>query len=658
MWDSTVTDTGPVYPDNISPGPKLGFLGALESAYNQQVRNASINGLAYSFMRADEEEEQRAKKNGKEYRAFYKRENTPNAERTIPGITDPLQPTLNSYYKIARTIVDKEDNDALADFAAHDAKTIEENSKGGYQVRTLSDIYGDVKKKAEETERRSNLAWTIPGYAGGIIGGLAGSLDPRTDPLNFATLPVGGVGKSVATRIATQAGGQGAIETLNQITGVQENRRLLGLDYGVGNAALSIAGATAGGALVQGGAETIVAGVRRFRTGKWFVDTPKDRAPPAPVEPPVEAPAAPPPRAAADVPPPGPERSPLWDSIIGRPRAEADLTAVHNQLSDWGGKRPFELDAPSTDTRIPGAEPSLDFKWGIKPGPENLDSIARRIDPELFTAYDKYAADKQAAREEIVRLGAERNSKAGEAVASVQDQIDELRAKTDGATRRLAKKYEARIKELEMQRDQFLAVETRGDTPEMAAKRQELMEADFAMRDLKPAVNRAYASAQNKWAVYDEQRAAIDAMIREGAPGIGDNHTVKLADEPPADAYRANDPVPERAMVQQRPGEPISEAIARHVEAVQKIADDTLDEFAKFARVANKEVAEGAERETHITLNVNGKEVKLALDEGKIIIPTDDGGTRSITPRELLKEVDNDNHMMEAISSCSISATS
>lgn len=652
MWDSTVTDTGPVNPDSVSPGPKLGFLGALESAYNEQVRNSSINGLAYSFMRADEAEEQKARKNGRDYTAFYKRKEQEQDPES--GIVTG-SPSSN-YFRVARTIVDREDNPVLGDFAAHDAKTMEDNAKGGHQVKTLSEIYDGVKKQAEETERRSNLSWTIPGYAGGIIGGLAGSLDPRTDPLNTATLAVGGFGKTVLGRIATQAGGQGAIEAVNQLTGVQENRRMLGLDYGISNAAIQVGGAIAGGALLQGGAEAVVAGVRRFKTGKWFVDTPKDKAPPAPAEPPVEAQAAPPRVETAA--PPGPERSPLWDSPLGRPRAEADLAAVHAQLSDWGGKRPWELDAPTAETRIPGAEPSTNYKWDITPGPESLDSIARRIDPETFAVYDKYAADKNATRAEITALGVDRNSKASEAVASVQDQIDALRQKTDGANRKNTKKYEARIAELEKQRDQFLAIETRNDTPEMAAKRQELMEADYQMRDLKAPVNRAYAAAQNKWTVYEEQRVAIDKMIKEGAPGIGEAPTVKLTDEPPALAYRANDPIPGRVVIEPKPSESVSEAIARYADAVQKIADDTLDEFSKFARIATKEVADGAEKETHIILNVNGKEVKLALDEGKIIIPGDDGGTRSLTPRELLKEVDNDNHMLEAVSSCSISATS
>jgi hypothetical protein len=658
MWDSNVNDTGPVYGDNVSPGPKLGFLGALESAYNDQVRNASINGLAYSFMRADEEEEQRAKKNGKEYSAFYKRESTPHGERTIPGITDPLQPTLNAYYKMARTIVDNEDNDTLGDFAMHDAKTIEQNTQGGHQIRTLSEIYEGVKKQAKQTEQQANLDWTIPGYAGGLIGAVAGSLDPRTDPLNTATLAVGGFGKSAALRIASQAGGQAITEGINQLTGVQENRRLLGLDYGVSDAAMRIGGAAAGGALVQGGAEVLTAGVRRAVTGKWFADTPMDRAPPAPAEPAVEPIAAPPRAAPATGEVPGPSRSPLWDSPIGRPRAEADLTVVHAELSSWGGKRPWEIGAPTAETRIPGAEPKNDFHWDVAPGPETLDSIARRVDPEVFAVYDKYAAQKVRAREEIAALGAERNSKAGEAVASIQDQIDDLRQKTDGATRRLGKKYEARIAELEKQRDQYLAIETRGDTPEMAVKRQELMEADYQMRDMAPAVTRAYASAQNKWTVYEEQRKAIAQMIRDGAPGIGEKQIVNLADEPPSLAFRSNDPVAIRETVIPKAGERISEAMARHADEVQKIADETLDTFASFAKQATKDVAEDAEAETHITLNIHGKEVKMALDEGVIAIPGDDGGIRKVTPRQLLKEVDNDNEMLKAVSSCSINATS
>lgn len=659
MWDQPY-DSGPVFGDNVSPGPKLGFLGALESAYNEQTRNQSVNGLAYNFMRADEQEEINARANGKEYKAFYKR---PTSE--APDINTGEIPTIgmSAYNDIARTLVDHADNPTLPDFAAHDAHTIEQNTKGGYQIKTLGEIYDGVKKQAAETERQAQLPWTIPGYAGGIIGSTIGGLDPRTDPLNTATLLVGGAGKTVLGRIATQAGGQAAIETLNQLTGVQEKRRLLGLDHGVSNAAFSILGAAAGGALIQGAGEVVGAGVRRLTTGKWFRDLPNDKAPPAPAEPiaePQRPPAAAP---VSDVPAPDvwPSRSPLWDSTIGKPRAEADLTAVHNQLSDWGGKRPWELDAPTADTRIPGAEqPTTNFKLDYKAGPETLDSIARRVDPELFGVYDKYAAAKNAAREDIASLGAERNSKAGEAVASVNDQIDALRQQTDGATRRLGKKYAARIAELEKQRDQFLAIETRGDTPAMAAKRQELMDADYQMRDMAPAVTRAYAAAQNKWTVYEGQRQQIAQMIREGAPGINDIHTTvpKLADEPPAIAYRQNDPIPERATTEVKPGEPVASAIMRAQDAATKVIDDTLETFKAYARKAAADVKEGVEPETHITLNVNGKEVKLALDEGKITVPTEDGGSRSLTPRELLKEVDNDNHMMQAISSCSISATS
>lgn len=662
MWDS-IAEQAPVYESQASAGPRLGFLGALEAAYDDQVKNSSVNGLAYSFQKADEQQAAEAKKNGVEYVPFGRRKKSVQNNMDANGqYTTPEDETegMQSYYKMARTIVDNEDNDVLPDFAAHDAEIMKHNMDNPYKLKTMTELYDGVKQESQKAAKQAELPWNgVGGVVGGIIGGAVGGLNPYTDPVNVATLPLGGGGRTVLGRIAMQAVGQGAAETLNQLTGVQENRRLLGLDHGVSNAAFSIAGAAGGGALIQGGGELLGAGLRRVKTGRWFADSAKDVAPPAPAPAPLDAPAR-----VAPVSEDIALRSPLTDSRFGEPRAQADLSVVHNQLSDWGGPRPYEI-APKTDTRIPGAEPRTDgFKFDA--GPETVDTTARRLDPEVFDAYDKYNKIKSDARAEIDSLGADRNSKANESVQNLNDQIDELRQKTDGATRRLGKKYEARIADLTKQRDQFLAIETKGDTPEMTAARQRLMEADYALRDMKPALNRAYGNAQNKFTAYEGERARIDKMLRDGASGI-DNIPVdsKLPKEPPEDLIAPKpDPIPERQAMSatMKPGESISEAIGRFNEQVKQAVDDTIDTFGAFAKKATKEVAadaaEGAERETHIELTIHGKQVRLALDGDKISIPTEDGGVQKMTPRELLKEVDNDNSALQAISTCSLSATS
>lgn len=662
MWDN-VQDPTPVYRDGASPGPRLGFLGALEASYEDQVRNSSLDGLAYHFMKADEDQATEACKNGVEYQPFYKRPLQAEPDPTTGEI--PMQGS-RSYYRIARTLVDNEDNNVLPDFADHDAKIIENNEKGGYKLKTMGELFNGVREQSRKAKERADLDWTLGGYAGGIIGSVAGSMDPRTDPLNFITAPLGGAGKTVFTRIAAQAGIQGVTEGINQISGVQENRRLLGLDYGVSNAAFSVLGAAAGGALLQGAGEAVGAGVRRYATGKWFADAPNDVAPPAPALerydplPPVEQVdwlrLSPQEKLDAFT-----SRSPLSDSRIGRPRAEADMLHVRNVLSDWGGPKPIDI-PPQTATRLPGAEPTTNFKLEFKQGPETLDSIARRVDPEAFGVYDKYAAIKNEARAQLDAMGADRNSNANKAVQDVQDQIDELRQKTDGANRKNAKKYGVRIAELERQRDSFLAVETRTDTPEMAEVRKQLMEADEQMRDMSPAVTRAYASAQNKWNVYEEQRKQIAQMIRDGGPGIDrvPTEVSTLPKDPPAEAFAPRDPIPERASgaAVAKPGEALATTIDRLNVQVQQAVDDALDTFSAYAKTATKEVAEGAEKETHIALTVNGKEYKMPLDGTKISVPLEDGSVVKLTPRELLKEVHNDNEALQAITSCSLNATS
>lgn len=703
-WDDA-TPAAPVYGSDIAPGPRLGFLGALEASYDDQVRNASMRGLAYSFMKADEDEATKAKENGRDYQPFYKRKLQDEPD-PITGET-PVQ-GMSAYTKIARTLVDHEDNDVLPDFADHDAHTIEENAKGGYQVKTMQEIFDGVKAASARAEQQANLPKTLGGYAGSFVGAVGASLNAPADPLTVATLPFGGAGKTVLARVASQGLTQGAVEAVNQVTGVQENKRLLGLDHGTGDALMSIGGAVVGGAALQGLGEGVGAAFRRVTTGRWFADAPGDKAPVAPPE---------------QVQQPTPNldwlaRSPLSDSPIGRPRAEADLTVVHSQLSDWGGPRPIDVSHP-TDTRIrvPGEEPSTDFKLDYKAGPDTLDTIARRVDPELFEVYDKYAALKNDARSRLDALGADRNSQAVTAVQDIQDKIDNMRqtvargpsedspgqwfsaygnltqmerrrdnffvnaaqkvqdkidqlnAKLEGYAENSKRAYNAntKIAELERQRDSFLAVETKSDTPEMQLVRNQLMHADEQMRDMSPAVTRAYASAQNKWQVYEGQRQQIAQMIREGRAGIDDipNKASGLPEEPPEGlTVQRPDPIPERATVAHdiRIGEPVAAAIERAQDTVIKLTDEALDTFKAFAKKAATEepgkAVDGKEPTNSIMIRVRDKDIELPLDSFSIKLENENGDIRNLTPRELLREVHNDNQMLEAVTTCSISATS
>ncbi len=100
---------------------------------------------------------------------------------------------------------------------------------------------GEIEQ-AEETMSRGNFA---AGLAGASIGAMR-------DPVNISTLPLGGVGKTVAARIINQALTQAAIQTV-QLPGVQAQREDLGRrDVTLGEAAMLVGGAAIGGAGFQG----------------------------------------------------------------------------------------------------------------------------------------------------------------------------------------------------------------------------------------------------------------------------------------------------------------------------------------------------------------------------------------------------------------------
>jgi hypothetical protein len=716
-WDSNINhDLSPVYPRDISAGPRLGFMEGFEASFDAQVRNGSLEGLAWYFSKADDEQADRARKAGKDYKPLYAQDNPayigPQGE--ILGEGPDIRYGWDAYKDIARSIVDGEENRMSPAMRAHDEHIAKLNAEDpSLQLKTMTEMLQDVRKQSQSAEQRDNLSHTFAGSIGGFLGGAVGGLDPRTSPLNVATLPIGGVGKTVVGRVATQALGQGAIEAVNQFTGVQENRRLLGLDYGTENALWNIGGAALGGGLLQGVGEAATFGIRRLRTGRWFEDAPNDPAPPRPPEAPQ--PGTPQPGAPQAARPAVVDtrfddawrrtydQSELGLSRMGAPRGLGDIEHVASVLRDWGGARAWEI-APPTETRIPGVP--QEFAPVNTIGKQGLDSTARSIDPDLFHSYDKLAQQKEDMRRVLSDEDFKRSVEASKATADVSRQIRELEQKIEaGPTKRLSKKYQERIAELNKERDAQFAAATKNDTPEMAGLRQQLMDADYGMRDMAPSISRAYARAQERWDVYEGQRAEIAKMIDDGKPGIGDAHVLPEKMPTAEPIVTPRDAVPELQRTVMQPGETMASAVARVSKENEKMVSDGIAQFqesiSKIAKIAPEELP--AERERldkaiaaqkeklaampedakgkmlgnkgmeriklsnlererkeldNFVTEVNGKEVELSLDGDKITLATDDGGTRTVTARELLKELEHDNDMLKAVTSCSLNATS
>lgn len=94
-------------------------------------------------------------------------------------------------------------------------------------------------------DRSSGIASTIVGFAGGVSKAME-------DPVNIATLPIGGGGRTLVGVMAREAIVNGAIEALSQPQAAR-NRAVVGEDLTAGEAALNIAAAGVGAGAIAGG---------------------------------------------------------------------------------------------------------------------------------------------------------------------------------------------------------------------------------------------------------------------------------------------------------------------------------------------------------------------------------------------------------------------
>jgi hypothetical protein len=112
-------------------------------------------------------------------------------------------------------------------------------------------------ERAADVGGRSTMLGAVGGFAGGAVASFA-------DPLNVATLAVGGPGKTIIQRVAFQGALAGSLEAVQQPQ-VAENYRSSGLDFTTGDALRNIgfaAGGGAGGQLILG--EVLPAALKRL----------------------------------------------------------------------------------------------------------------------------------------------------------------------------------------------------------------------------------------------------------------------------------------------------------------------------------------------------------------------------------------------------------
>lgn len=133
---------------------------------------------------------------------------------------------------------------------------------GDPNIKSFSDIVQEVYAMQRETEEtsarmaaRAGVGATVAGFAGSAIG----SFSPR-DPINLATLPIGGGGRTIATRIATEMLVGGAVTAATDVVAVLPNRERAGLEER--SLLFDVAAGAVGAGVLRGAFEGISAGVR------------------------------------------------------------------------------------------------------------------------------------------------------------------------------------------------------------------------------------------------------------------------------------------------------------------------------------------------------------------------------------------------------------
>lgn len=661
-------------PATIATGPRVGFLDAFETSYNTQVRTSAMFGIEKAFHERENDQVQALRAAGAE---------------DVPLLSDNafgffgLGAFSGDYEDVARFYEDGGDVKLGERLAEYDTKIAEYQKRyPNLQLQTSREMWDEIRAVGREYDRRSQTERTTwGGAAGSFLGGAVGGLNLEADPLNFATMPLA-PGKSVVGRIVGQGAAQGIVEGINQITGVQEQRRLLGLDHGFADGLWRVGTAATGGAVLQGFGEGLAAGARRF-----FSDPPPNVLPDPPrqrqkvalqevgIPPDLDI--------AAEKLIQQPqtymeylqEVSPLSTTRAGRARTVIDVDNVSKQLGDWAGPDPVAM-LPKSDTAISlprndftASQPNIFDRVAETP---NLDALAREVDPDTFRVYDKLADENTTYRRWLDELQPTREQNAE--VRRLADEITALKAKQDSTgkmkAKKIAKQIEAKQTEYEAAKAQALAT----DTPDMARVRSKLMRNDERMRDMAPVVSRAYTRAQNKWDASAQEHLAVRQMIAEGRKTLGNTPQVDSAVAAlPKTLYDKAPILQQRARVESKlKGDPDAADIAAAV--YQKNREDmepVLENFrAEVTRIAKE--AEAAKEKTEKKVKppkpkpgepeplppnkilIPGYKEPLDLKTDKVIIVDEDGTERSVSLEELFTRQNEVEEDAKAVQSCSI----
>lgn len=231
-----------------SSGPRVGFFEGLTTGYNQQY-------IVDSELALEEEIYQRWQETVQRYQL--------ETGESLPKVS-PDELVSFRREQLGETVTTREDfrsTGLLGGFffgaspeAVRSRRNLEEIRKQSETLQAsgfkgFDEIFAEVQELQRKTEAATSSASERGGFGaavGQVLGGIGGTFTAR-DPTTIITAPLGGAGKSVVTRLLSEAVVVGAAEAYIQYGSVAENRRLAGLPEGnpLQNVLLAAGGAAA-----------------------------------------------------------------------------------------------------------------------------------------------------------------------------------------------------------------------------------------------------------------------------------------------------------------------------------------------------------------------------------------------------------------------------
>jgi hypothetical protein len=232
----------------FSAGPSTTVGQAFTAAFNDQLHNWSSLGLTFDFMDAEQ----------RQLDAIY----AATGQRMSPLAWQPI------YLAVAKQANGEElsatDQEALASIKPRE-DYIDKLRQTHPEIPTYQELWDGVKARAAQYEQTAGEAKSrehgVISWLADMAGHIVGSFTYR-DPMNVLTFFVGGEGATPVARTAADIGMTALSEAVNQFTGVDRNRRLLGLSHGLGQEIEQIAMAGIGAGVFRGAGEAVGAGVR------------------------------------------------------------------------------------------------------------------------------------------------------------------------------------------------------------------------------------------------------------------------------------------------------------------------------------------------------------------------------------------------------------